>query len=72
MQIAEQLFFCIQHYLMKGTDHHYQSYVLELSTTHGLVNADENNKPLTMSQPLRSHVIEASTETVHVVTKYIQ
>lgn len=71
IQIVEQLFFCVQHYLTKGTDHHYQSYVLELSTTHGLVNADKSNKLLTMSHPLRSHVIEASTETVHIVTKCI-
>ena len=40
---SRTIVFCVQYYLTKGTDHHYHSYVLELSTTYGLVNADENN-----------------------------
>lgn len=70
IKIAKQLFFCVQHYITKGTDHHYQTYVLELNTSHGIVNIDENNKLLNLLHPLCSHVTEASTETVHVVTKY--
>ena len=71
IQIEQQLFFCVQDYTTKGTDYHYQTYVLETSVSHTLVNIDESSKLLNMLHPLCSHVIEPSTDIVHVVSKYI-
>ena len=61
----------VQDYTTKGTDYHYQTYVLETSVSHTLVNIDESSKLLNMLHPLCSHVIEPSTDIVHVVSKYI-
>ena len=65
------MLFCVQHYVTKGTDHHYQTYVLEKNTSHGIVSADESNKLLTLLHPLCPHVTETPSETLYVVTKYI-
>ena len=63
-------FLCVQLFSTKGIDHHYNSYVLQLTESKAVVPMSDQHKYFNALNPMQSHSVFSLPGTIYVVTKY--
>ena len=68
--VKQTPFLCVQLFSTNGMDHHYNSYVLQLTDSKEVVPMSDQHKYFNLLNPMQSHSVPVLPGTIYIVTKY--